>query len=41
MALNHTMSTPDAIEGGAAYVERRPPNWTGSINRDWPKWLQD
>lgn len=41
MALNHTMSTPDAIEGGAAYVERRSPNWRASISRDWPKWLQD
>lgn len=41
MALNHTMATPDAIEGGVAYVERRPPNWTGSINHDWPKWLLD
>ncbi|CAA0110807.1 Short-chain-enoyl-CoA hydratase [Halioglobus japonicus] len=41
LALNHTMSTPDAIEGGAAYVERRPPNWSASINRDWPSWLKD
>jgi enoyl-CoA hydratase/carnithine racemase len=40
-ALNHTMSTPDAIEGGMAYIERRPPQWGASINDDWPDWLRD
>ena len=39
-ALNHTMSTPDAVEGGMAYFERRPPRWTASINKDWPQWLK-
>lgn len=40
-ALNHTMSTQDAVEGGLAYVERRAPQWTASINSDWPDWLMD
>ena len=38
-ALNHSMSKPDAVEGGMAYFERRPANWAGSINEDWPEWL--
>ena len=40
-ALNHTMSTPDAVEGGLAYVERRTPQWSASINQDWPNWLEE
>ena len=39
-ALNHSMTKPDAIEGGMAYFERRTPDWTGSIKNDWPDWLQ-
>ena len=38
-ALNHTMTLPDAVEGGVAYFERRSPTWTGSIAADWPEWL--
>ena len=38
-ALNHSMTRPDAVEGGMAYFERRPPNWTGSVTGDWPDWL--
>jgi enoyl-CoA hydratase/carnithine racemase len=41
LALVHTMSTPDAVEGGLAYMERRTPQWTASINTDWPDWLKD
>ena len=41
LALVHTMSTPDAVEGGLAYIERRTPQWTASINTDWPDWLKD
>lgn len=40
-ALNHTMSTPDAVEGGLAYVERRTPRWSARLNKDWPRWLAD
>jgi len=40
-ALNHTMSKPDAIEGGMAYFERRTPQWSSSPARDWPAWLVD
>lgn len=40
-ALNYTMTKADAIEGGMAYFERRPPNWTGSISTEWPDWLED
>ena len=38
-ALNYSMTTPDAVEGGMAYFERRPPNWSGSVSKDWPDWL--
>jgi enoyl-CoA hydratase/carnithine racemase len=40
-ALNHTMSTPDAVEGGMAYFERRTPRWSASVNNDWPPWLKN
>jgi len=40
-ALRHTMSTPDAVEGGRAYFERRTPQWSASVNKDWPNWLKD
>lgn len=40
-ALNHTMSTPDAVEGGLAYIERRNPKWSASVTKDWPSWLVD
>ena len=39
-ALNHSMTTEDAIEGGVSYMERRAPRWTGSVKRDWPSWLK-
>ena len=38
-ALNHSMTKSDAVEGGAAYFERRTPNWSGSVNLDWPHWM--
>lgn len=40
-ALNYTMTKADAIEGGMAYFERRPPNWTGSVSSEWPAWMED
>lgn len=36
-ALNHSMGTADAVEGGMAYFERRAPNWTASVSKDWPE----
>ena len=38
-ALNYTMTRPDAVEGGAAYYERRTAHWSGSVSSDWPEWL--
>lgn len=40
-ALLHTMSTPDAVEGGMAYFEKRQPNWQGRLSSDWPQWMDD
>lgn len=38
-ALNFSMTKPDAIEGGMAYFERRPPQWKGSVSMEWPEWM--
>jgi enoyl-CoA hydratase/carnithine racemase len=38
-ALHHSMSRPDAVEGGLAYVERRTPQWQTSVSGDWPDWM--
>lgn len=40
-ALNYTMSKADAVEGGMAYFERRTPQWSDSVAKDWPQWLQE
>jgi len=34
----HLMGRPDAAEGVRAWLERRPPEWTLSVARDWPEW---
>ena len=40
-ALHHSMGRPDAIEGGMAYFEKRPPNWTSSVSGEWPEWMDE
>ena len=38
---HHLMGSPDAIEGGLAYAERRAPRWTSSVSADWPRWPRE
>ncbi len=38
-ALHYSMGRPDAIEGGMAYFEKRPPAWTSSVSGEWPDWI--
>ena len=38
--LHHTMGRADAVEGGTAFFERRAPQWTSSVNKDWPEQLK-
>ena len=35
------MGAPDAREGALAFLERRDPEWAGSVTRDWPGDLLD
>jgi len=35
----HLMGKADALEGPAAWLERRKAKWTLSVNRDWPHWV--
>jgi len=34
----HLMGRPDAIEGVRAHLERRPPEFSLRVARDWPEW---
>lgn len=38
-ALHYSMGRADAIEGGAAWLQKRPPRWSSSIRREWPEFL--
>lgn len=40
-ALHDTLSRPDVMEGGMAWFEKRTPQWSSSIPRDWPTQLMD
>ena len=35
---HHLMGRPDSVEGVMAYLERRAPQFTSSVSRDWPDW---
>jgi len=35
---HHLMGSPDAAEGGLAYLERRAPRWSQTVSGDWPRW---
>ncbi len=35
---HHLMGKPDALEGVAAYLERRAPRWSQSVVEHWPEW---
>ncbi len=37
----HIMTRPDAIEGPVAHMERRKPNWSLRVSKDWPDWADD
>jgi len=40
-ALRYSMGRADAIEGGTAWLEKRPPQWSGSVSNDWPEFLDN
>jgi enoyl-CoA hydratase/carnithine racemase len=35
----HLMGRPDAREGVMAFMEKRDPDWSGTLADDWPTWL--
>lgn len=35
---HHLMGSDDAVEGPAAWLERRAPRFTLRVSRDWPEW---
>ena len=35
------MGQPDAREGPRAWIERRDPEWQGSIGEQWPEWIDE
>lgn len=34
--LHHSMGLADAVEGGSAFMEKRLPEWSGSVAQQWP-----
>jgi enoyl-CoA hydratase/carnithine racemase len=40
-ALHDTLARPDAMEGGMAWFEKRDPQWSSSVSKDWPAELMD
>jgi enoyl-CoA hydratase/carnithine racemase len=37
----HLMGTADSKEGVMAFMEKRDPEWSLSVTKDWPEWLDD
>ena len=37
----HIMPRADAVEGPMAHIERRVPNWSLRVSKDWPDWPED
>jgi enoyl-CoA hydratase/carnithine racemase len=37
----HLMGAPDAREGVMAFLERRDPEWSMTLEENWPAWLDD
>ena len=37
----HVMGAPDAREGVMAFLERRDPQWSMTLERDWPQWIDE
>jgi hypothetical protein len=35
--LTSNMGSPDALEGGMAFIERRAPRWGASVSADCPQ----
>jgi enoyl-CoA hydratase/carnithine racemase len=35
---HHLLGAPDAIEGVRAFLERRAPEFSARVSRDWPDW---
>ena len=35
---HHLMGSDDAREGVMAFLERRDPEWSSRVSRDWPEW---
>lgn len=38
-SLHYSLGLHDAVEGGAAFVEKRAPEWKSSVSGDWPDFL--
>lgn len=38
-SLHYSIAQRDAIEGGMAFAEKRTPQWTSSVTKDWPEFL--
>lgn len=37
----HVMGAPDAREGVMAFLERRDPQWSMTLEADWPGWIDE